>query len=93
MNRVTYLLINNARTAFCKDFVEKNSGDQGKLFRATKGLLKQDSGVQFPPHDDECLLANAMISSSSRKYLIFGWIMILLPEVLLDPQNMTLIVL
>ena len=58
-NRVTYLL-NNARTAFYKDFIEENSGDQGKLFRATKRLLGQDSGVQFPPHDDEYLLANAM---------------------------------
>ena len=58
-NRVTYLL-NNARTAFYKDFIEENSGDQGKLFRATKRLLRQDSGVQFPPHDDEYLLANAM---------------------------------
>ena len=34
-----------------------------------------------------------MIISSSRRDLIFGWILILLHEVLLDPQNMTLIVL
>lgn len=58
-NRVTYLL-NNARTAFYKDFIMENSGDQGKLFMATKKLVKQDSGVQFPPHDDEYLLVNAM---------------------------------
>ena len=52
--------MNNARTAFYKDFIEENSGDQGKLFRAMKRLLRQDSGVQFPPHDDEYLLANTM---------------------------------
>ena len=50
-----------------KDFMEETSGDQGKHFRATKRLLKKDSGVQFPPHVDEYLLANAMGTFFDKK--------------------------
>ena len=55
-NRVTYLL-NSARIAFYRDFIEDNSTDQGKLFRATRRLLKHDI---LPPHDDKFQLANDM---------------------------------
>ena len=51
-NRVTYLL-NSARIAFYRDFIEDKSTDQGKLFRATRRLLKHDTGSSLPPHDDK----------------------------------------
>ena len=57
---MTYLL-NSARIAFYKDFIADNSTDQGKLFRATRRLLKWDTGNNcLPPHDDKFQLANDM---------------------------------
>ena len=62
---------------------------------AKNRLVKQDSAVQFPPHDDKYLLANAMESFFIKKVsdIRLHWILMLLHEVLLDPQNMTLIIL
>ena len=52
-NHVTHLL-NDAKRKFFKDFVEDNSSDQGRLFRATRTLLgKNDSTLSFPDYDDK----------------------------------------
>ena len=45
-NRVTYIM-NKARCSFLSDFVEKNSDDQGKLFRAIKTLLVEKDVLFF----------------------------------------------
>ena len=50
-------LLNEAKRKFFTDFVEDNSSDQGRLFRASRTLLgKNDSTLAFPEYDDKCLL-------------------------------------
>ena len=52
-------LLNEAKRKFFTDFVEDNSSDQGRLFRATRTLLgKNDSTLSFPDYDDKSLLVN-----------------------------------
>ena len=47
-------LLNEAKRTFFTDFVEDNSSDQGRLFRATRTLLgKNDSTLSFPDYDDK----------------------------------------
>ena len=42
-------LLNEAKRKFFTDFVEDNSGDQERLFHATRTLLgKNDSTLSFP---------------------------------------------
>ena len=61
INRVTYLM-NKAQREFYTNFIAENSCDPGKLFRATKHLLKQNTYVPYPPlpHNDKYVLANDM---------------------------------
>ena len=52
-------LLNEAKSTFFTDFVEDNSSDQGRLFRATRTLLgKNDSTLSCPDYDDKSLLVN-----------------------------------
>lgn len=48
-NFVTYIST-RAKRAFYTDFVNKNSDDQGKLFRATRSLLLPNNEVCFPEY-------------------------------------------
>ena len=43
-----------------KNFIDDNSSDQGKSFRATRILLKQNVDAPYPQHDDTKELANEM---------------------------------
>ena len=48
-NVVTNLL-NKARREFCSSFIEENSGDQRRLFRASKRLLIVTRDDGLPPN-------------------------------------------
>ena len=65
-NRVTFLL-NKARCSFYKDFIESNSSDQRKLFKASKKLLGHSVDVLYPPFKDKLSLANDMGSCFVKK--------------------------
>ena len=47
-----------AKRAFCSDFVNDNSEDQRKLFRATRSLLLPRNKLCFPEYTDNSILAN-----------------------------------
>ena len=55
-NKVVFLM-NKSRREFFTDFVRNISGDQRKLFAATKKLLNQTADTPFPPHGDNLALA------------------------------------
>ena len=50
--------MNKARCDYYSSFVEDNGNDQGKLFRASKKLLKQSTEIPFPLYADDGDLAN-----------------------------------
>ena len=52
--------MNKSPLEFYTDFISNISGDQRKLFAATKKLLNQTADTPFPPHDDTLALANDM---------------------------------
>ena len=56
-NQVTYLT-NQARRSFYTDFVNNNSSDQGKLFRAAKKLLNKNEKLSFLENQNKTVLAN-----------------------------------
>ena len=56
-NHVTHLM-NQARRAFYTNFIDENSADQGRLFRATKKLLSRKDELSFPDYHDKTALAN-----------------------------------
>ena len=58
-NKVVFLM-NKSRRESYSDFVSNISGDQRKLFAATKKLLNQTADTPFPPHEDKLALANEM---------------------------------
>ena len=63
-------LLNEAKRKFFTDFVEDNSSDQGRLFRATRTLLgKNDSTLSFPDCDDTSLLVNDTARFFARKIM------------------------
>ena len=65
-NHVTH----EAKRKFFTDFVEDNSSDQGRLFRATRTLLgKNDSTLSFPDYDDKSLLVNDIARFFARKIM------------------------
>ena len=41
-----------------KNFIDENSVDQGRLFRATKKLLVRKDELSFPDYHDKTALAN-----------------------------------
>ena len=65
-NKVVFLM-NKSRREFYTDFVRNISGDQRKLFAATKKLLKQTADTPFPPHGYKLALANDMESFFIKK--------------------------
>ena len=56
-NRVTYLM-NQARQAFYTNFIDENSTDHKRLFRATKQLLAKKEEFSFPNYQDKSKLAS-----------------------------------
>ena len=58
-NYVTHL-INKARTEYYTDLINKNSDNQGKLFRAAKTLLNTKSELCFPNFSNDAMLSNAI---------------------------------
>ena len=56
-NRVTHLL-NDAKSTFLAEFIDQNSDNQGKLFRAVKGLLVEKNTLCFSDYTDKSALAN-----------------------------------
>ena len=65
-NKVVFLM-NKSRRKFYTDFVSNISGDQRKLFAATKKLLNQTAHTPCPPHGDRLALANDMGSFFMKK--------------------------
>ena len=59
--------MNKSRREFYTDFVNNISGDQRKLFAATKKLFNQTADTPFPPHGDKLALANDMGSFFIKK--------------------------
>ena len=57
-----------AKCSFFSDFVEMNSDNQGKLFRAIKSLLKGKDKITFPRHD-EVVLVNELGKHFAKKIL------------------------
>ena len=55
-----FFLVNKSRCEFYTDFISNTSGDQCKLFAATKKLLNQSAELPFPLHSDKLALANDM---------------------------------
>ena len=66
-NQCTYLM-RKAKCSFFSDFVEMNSDNQGKLFRAIKSLLKGKDKITFPRHD-EVVLVNELGKHFAKKIL------------------------
>ena len=56
-NCVTYLL-KMAKSSFLTAFIDKNSDDPGKLFKAVKNLLVEKEKLSFPGYSDETVLVN-----------------------------------
>ena len=52
------LLMNRARCKYYCDFIENNSADQGKLFRAVKSLLSETKTLSLPAGSDSEVAAN-----------------------------------
>ena len=48
--------MNKSRRELYTDFVSNISGDQRKLFAATKKLFNQTADTPFPPHGDKLAL-------------------------------------
>ena len=53
-------LMNEARCTYYKGFLDENSSDQSKLFRASQSLLNQQASKSLPPHTIASVLANEM---------------------------------
>ena len=53
-----HILMNQARMEYYTNFIEENSVDQRRLFRAAKSLVSQPSGIDFPAKMDPLTLAN-----------------------------------
>ena len=52
--------MNESRRAYYKQYIDENSSDQGRLFRASKRLLNFHVDRALPPHTDARMLANEM---------------------------------
>ena len=70
-NYVTHL-INKARTDYYPDLINKNSDNQGKLFRAAKTLLNKKSELCFPNFSNDAMLSNAIGDFFVRKISKIG---------------------
>ena len=63
---MTYL-VNQATQVFYTNFIDENSVDQGRLFRATKRLLARTDELSFPDYHDKTALANDINDFFVRK--------------------------
>ena len=61
------LLMNRARCTYYSEFINENSVDQGRLFRATKTLLKESNKLSLPEGSDAQVLANDIGKSFVEK--------------------------
>lgn len=61
-----------ARSEYYSTFINDNSSDQGKLFKASKYLLNLKNDIQFPPHSDAFKLANDFGNFFDRRLSILG---------------------
>ena len=52
--------MNESRRAYYKQYIDENSSDQGRLFRASKRLLNFHVDRALPPHTDARMLENDM---------------------------------
>ena len=59
--------MNQARRAFYANFIDENSVDQGRLFRAIKNLLFRKDEWSFPDYHDKTALANDINGFFVRK--------------------------
>ena len=59
--------MNISRRAYYKQYIDDNSLDQGRLFRASKRLLNLQVDKALPPHMDARVLANEMGEYFVRK--------------------------
>ena len=82
-NHVTFVM-NQARRAFYAQFVDENSADQGRLFRATKKLLAPKDDLNFPDYFDTGILANDIGRFFVRK---IDNIRIDLDATVIDPED------
>ena len=53
-------LMNEAKCTHYRQFTDKNSSNQSKLFRASKSLLNLQEDKSLPPHTNASVLANEM---------------------------------
>ena len=53
-------VMNESRRAYYKQYIDENSSDQGRLFRASKRLMNFHVDRALPPHSDARMLANEM---------------------------------
>ena len=67
-NHVTYIST-KARRNFYADFMCENGGDQGRLFRATRGLLLSKDDLSFPEYVNGATLANDIGQFFYRKII------------------------
>jgi len=56
-----------ARQVFYTNFIDENSVDQGRLFRATKRLLARTDELSFPDYHDKTVLTNDINDFFVRK--------------------------
>ena len=67
-NKAVFLM-SKSRCESYTDFISKISGDQRKLFAATKKLLNQSAETPFPLHNVKLALVNGMGSFFIKKIL------------------------
>jgi len=72
LQKKVVFLMNKSRREFYTDSVSNISGDQRKLFAATKKLFNQTAATPFPPHGDKLALANDMGSFFIKKISDLG---------------------
>ena len=68
--------MNQARQAFYTNFIDENSTDHKRLFRATKQLLAKKEELSFPNYQDKSKLANDIGGFFVRK---IEFVLILMP--------------
>jgi len=59
--------MNQVRQMFYTNFIDENSTDQGRLFRATKQLLAKKEQLSFPNYQEKSKLADDIGSFFVRK--------------------------
>lgn len=63
----TTRVMNEAKCDYYTDFINKNSSDQRKLFKAIKSLFTEQQDLTFPDYPDKILIANQIGDYFVRK--------------------------